>query len=398
MGGADELILVGGALGMISIFAGLISRRLGAPLLLVFLALGMLAGEDGPGHILFDDFRSAYLIGSIALALILFEGGLKTTLPVLRLAFLPAFLLATVGVGVTAFIVGLAATWGRGLPLAETLLLGAAVAPTDAAAVASLLRSARLAVPERVLALLEVESGLNDPMSIFLTVLLMEVLVTQEPITVGHAVIVFVQEMLGGAAFGVAGGYLLRGMFRRLRVDSTLAPILGLTGALTLFGGAQVLHTSGFLAVYLAGVIAASGTHRTREAVEHFFEAMAWLAQIVLFLMLGLLVTPHHLTPLIARAIAVAIILILIARPVAVFACLAPLGFKWRESAFASWVGLRGAVPIYLTIVPVLADPGKGGALFGVVFVVVIASLVVQGWTIPLVGRLLGYGVPSRAP
>ena len=391
MASADWLILLGGALGMISIFAGLISRRLGAPLLLVFLALGMLAGEDGPGGILYDDFPSAYLIGSVALAVILFEGGLKTTIPVFRTALWPALALATVGVAATAGIVGYTAHLVDGVPIVMALLLGAVVAPTDAAAVASLLRTAKLAVPERVLSLLEVESGLNDPMSIFLTVLLMEILRAHAPVTSTHAVLLFIQEMLGGAAFGVLGGVLLRGMFRRLRVDGTLAPILGLTGALTLFGAAQTLHTSGFMAVYLAGVVAATGRHRTREAIEHFFEAMAWLAQIVLFLMLGLLVTPHQLTPLIPRAIAVAAVLIFVARPAAVFACLAPLGFRARESAFASWVGLRGAVPIYLTIVPVLADPARGGVLFGVVFVVVIASLVVQGWTIPLVGWLLGY-------
>jgi NhaP-type Na+/H+ and K+/H+ antiporter len=391
MHGANELILVGGALGMVAIFAGLISRRIGAPLLLVFLALGMLEGEDGPGGIIFDDFRFAYLIGSIALAVILFEGGLKTGLPTFRRALVPALLLATVGVAATAGIVGAAAHWLGGVPLAPALLLGAAVAPTDAAAVASLLRSARLAVPERVLALLEVESGLNDPMSIFLTLVLMGVLRASTPLSAGHAALMFLEEMAGGAAFGLAGGWLLRGMFRRLRLDGTLAPILGLTGCFTLFGAAQVAGTSGFLAIYLAGVVAATGRHATRDAIEHFFEAMAWLSQIVLFLMLGLLVTPHELVPLIPRAIGVALVLIFIARPAAVFACLAPLGFHPRESAFASWVGLRGAVPIYLTIVPVLADPARGGVLFGVVFVIVIASLVIQGWSIPLVGRLLGY-------
>ena len=396
MHGADEIILVGGGLGMLAIFAGLISRRIGAPLLLAFLALGMLEGEDGPGGILYDDFHSAYLIGSIALAVILFEGGLKTSLPTFRRAFVPALALATVGVAATAGIVGAAAHWLGGVPLAPALLLGAAVAPTDAAAVASLLRSARLAVPERVLALLEVESGLNDPMSIFLTLLLMEILRASTPVSVGHAVLTFAQEMLGGAAFGFAGGWLLRGMFRRLRLDATLAPVLGLAGSLTLFGAAQQVGTSGFLAVYLAGVVAATGRHATRDAIEHFFEAMAWLAQIVLFLMLGLLVTPHELVPLVPRAIAVALILIFVARPVAVFACLAPLGFRVRESAFASWVGLRGAVPIYLTIVPVLADPARGGVLFGVVFVIVIASLIVQGWSIPLVGRLLGYASTGK--
>jgi NhaP-type Na+/H+ and K+/H+ antiporter len=390
MHGADEVILLGGGLGVLAVFAGLLSRRIGAPLLLVFLARGMAAGEDGPGGIRYDDFGSAYLVGSLALAVILFEGGLKTPVRMLRLAFWPALLLATVGVAVTAGLVGVAAH-GVGFAWAPALLLGAAVAPTDAAAVASLLRVAGLALPERVLALLEVESGLNDPMSVFLTLLLMQVLTAPAPVDGWHAGLLFLEEMLGGAIFGLAGGWLLSALLRRLRLDDTVAAILGLAFALALFGAAQRVHTSGFLAVYLAGVVTGAGRFVTREAVERFFEAMAWLAQIVLFLLLGLLVTPHDLVPHIWPALVIAAVLILVARPVGVFACLAPFGYRWRESAFASWVGLRGGVPIYLAILPVLAVPGHGETVFNEVFVLVIASLVVQGWTIPLAGRLLGY-------
>ncbi len=198
--------------------------------------------------------------------------------------------------------------------------------------------------------------------------------------------------MFGGVALGLGGGWLLGFLLRRLLLEPAMAMVLALAFGLTLFGVAQVLGTSGFLAIYLAGVITGATEHRARREVEHFLEGFAWLAQIVLFLMLGLLVTPHALLPFIPEAIVVAIVLIVVARPVAVFACLLPFRFSWRESAFASWVGLRGAVPIYLSIIPALADPERDARLFSGVFVVVVVSLVIQGWTIGLAARLLGYG------
>jgi cell volume regulation protein A len=389
---SHKLILSGGALGLLSIVAGLISRRIGAPVLLVFLAVGMVAGDDHVLGVQFDDFDAAYLIGSVALAVILIEGGLKTPVSMLRLAFWPAAALATIGVGVTAGILGAVISLVDGVPVAAALLAGAAAAPTDAAAVAVLLRRAGAALPERLFALLSVESGLNDPMSVFLTFLLIHLIAEPGSIGIGGAVMLFLEEMVGGAALGLAGGWLLAQSLKRLPIEAPLAPVLVLTGGLAVFGLAQLIGTSGFLATYLAAVITGATQHRAHEDVEHFFEGMAWLAQIVLFLMLGLLVTPENLPSYLPGAVIGAAVLILLARPVAVFLCLLPFGFNLRETAFASWVGLRGAVPIYLSIIPGLADPHRDQRLFASIFIVVIASLVVQGWTVAPAARLLGFG------
>jgi NhaP-type Na+/H+ and K+/H+ antiporter len=388
---SHELILLGGVLGLLSIVAGLISRRVGAPMLLVFLALGMLAGEDGLLGIPYDDFTSAYLIGSVALAVILFEGGLKTPVSMLRLAFWPAAALATIGVALTAAILGIFVSLVDGVPLLGALLAGSAAAPTDAAAVAVLLRRAGAALPDRLLALLEVESGLNDPMSVFLTLLLLRLIAEPGSISTVEAALLFFEEMAGGAILGLAGGWVLAQLLKRLPLEASLAPVLVLTGGLAVFGLAQLLGTSGFLATYLAAVVTGATYHRARQDVEHFFEGMAWLAQIVLFLMLGLLVTPHDLLPYLPNAIIGAGVLIFLGRPVAVFACLLPFRFTLRETAFASWVGLRGAVPIYLSIIPALVDPNRDKRLFASIFILVIASLVVQGWTVGLAARLLGF-------
>jgi cell volume regulation protein A len=389
---AHRLILVGAALGLAGIFAGLVSRRSGAPILLVFLVLGMLAGEDGPGGILFSDFYTAYLIGSVALAVILFDGGIRTPFAVVRLAIWPALVLAVVGVAVTAVVVGAAVAWLTGVPFAMAMLLGAAVAPTDAAAVGALLHRVRLSLPERLTALLEVESGLNDPMSIFLTFFLIHMIFDPASATWSNATLLFAREMVGGVVLGVGGGWTLGLLLRRLTLEPATAMVLALSFGLTLFGVAQVIGTSGFLAIYIAGLITGSVAHRARREVAHFMEGFAWLAQIILFLMLGLLVTPHDLVPFISLGSAIAIVLILIARPAAVFACLLPFRFAWRESAFASWVGLRGAVPIYLSFIPALADPTRDSRLFSGVFVVVVVSLVIQGWTIGTAARVLGFG------
>ena len=392
MAQSHKMILLGGALGLLSIIAGVISRRVGAPVLLVFLALGMLAGDEHLLGIPFDDFTSAYLIGSVALAVILFEGGLKTPVSMLRLAFWPAAVLATIGVGVTAGVLGAAVSLIDGVPVMAALLAGAAAAPTDAAAVAVLLRRAGAALPQRLFALLEVESGLNDPMSVFLTFLLLRLIAEPGSVGVGDAVLLFLEEMAGGAALGLAGGWVLAQSLKRLPIEASLAPVLVMTGGLAVFGLAQLLGTSGFLAIYLAALVTGATQHRARLDVEHFFEGMAWLAQIVLFLMLGLLVTPEDLPPYLPGAVGGAAVLIFLARPIAVFACLLPFRFSLRETAFASWMGLRGAVPIYLSIIPGLADPQRDQRLFASIFILVIASLVVQGWTVAPAARLLGFG------
>jgi len=389
---AHEVILIAAALGLLGILAGLLSRKVGAPILLVFLVIGMLAGEDGPGGIQFDDFYFAYLIGSVALAAILFDGGIKTQVSMLRTAAWPAIALAVIGVAITATVVAVAVAWVGNVSFVMAMLFGAAVAPTDAAAVGALLSRARLALPERLTALLEVESGLNDPMSIFLTIFMIRLITGPDSATWSSAAWLFAHEMIGGIVLGLAGGWLLAFLLRRLVIEAATAMVLVLTFSLTLFGLAQVAGTSGFLEIYIVGVITGAAEYPAKSEVASFMEGFGWLAQIVLFLMLGLLVTPHDLVPFIPSGIVIAIALIVLARPIAVFACLLPFRYPWRESAFASWVGLRGAVPIYLSIIPALADPGRDARLFSGVFVVVVVSLVIQGWTIGPAARLLGFG------
>jgi len=392
MEASSELILLGGLLLLLSVFAGAASARLGAPLLLAFLGLGMLAGEDGPGHIRFDDFRVSYLIGSAALAVILFEGGLVTRWTQVRQLLAPSALLATVGVAITAGIVGATAHYGFGVPWVGALLVGAVVAPTDAAAVVSVLHMQKLDLRPRVAAVLELESGLNDPISVFATLSLVGVMQHPAAFGWGHAGELFGVQMLGGLAIGALGGWALLFLFRKLNLDGGLYPILGLAGAMTAFGGAQIVEASGFLATYLAALILGNGDYAGREALVRFFGSFAWLSQIVLFLMLGLLVTPHELPPALVPAFATAGVLILVARPVAVALCLLPFRYDWREILFISWVGLRGAVPIFLAIIPVLTGAQSGNLLFGTTFIVVMISLLIQGWTVAPVARWLKLG------
>jgi cell volume regulation protein A len=397
MNAAHQFLLIGGGLGIAAIAAGLFAARIGTPVLLVFLALGMLAGEDGPGGIAFDDFEQTYLAGSIALVVILIEGGLKTSLATIRAVWAPAIALATVGIALTAGIVGAVAAVQYGVPWPLALLLGAIVSPTDAAAVASVLRAARVAVPERVTAVLEVESGINDPVSVFLTVLLVEIALLPGGAAGGaamarHAGLLLLEEMGGGTALGVAGGWLLCRSVVWLPDKAELHPVLLLTGCLTLFGAAQMLHASGFLAVYVAAVMVRAGAGEAAHALERNFEAFAWIAQIALFLLLGLLVNPHDLVPFLLPSLALAAVLIVAARPVAAVLCLKPFGFTWRETGFIGWVGLRGGVPLYLAIIPVLEQVPQSDRGFAAAFVIVLASLVVQGWTVAPAARWIGLG------
>ena len=394
MEASHQLILLGSILVLLSIFAGLFSARLGAPLLLVFLGLGMLAGGEGPGGILFRDFPAAYLIGSISLAIILFDGGLRTDPGAVRRALWPSIALATVGVIATAAIVGAAmvllfsTSWIRGL------LVGAIVAPTDAAAVSALLHLRAIELRARVAGTLELESGLNDPLSVLLTVLLVSLLQAPPPLSGSQIAALLAWEVVGGGVFGVGGGYLLLALINRVEATSGLYPILALAGATSLFGGAQTAGASGFLAVYLAGLILGTHRHRATQIINQAFDAFAWLSQIVLFLMLGLLVTPSALVPILGPSILIAAVLMLVARPAAVALCLLPFRYTGSEIALISWVGLRGAVPIFLAIIPVLAGLPNAAVFFGVAFIIVLMSLIVQSWTVPAAARILDLDVP----
>ncbi len=396
MDAAHSTLLIVGAISLLAILAGVLAGRVGTPALLVFLGLGMLAGEDGPGGIQFDDFEGTYLAGSLALVVILVEGGLKTPATTIRAVFAPALALASAGVVITAGVVGTAAVYLMGVSWPEGLLLGALLAPTDAAAVTTVLRASGLAIPHKIAAVLEVESGINDPVSVVLTVLLVEAVLVPGSVTFGHAAGLLGQEMGLGLAFGLGGGLVLREAVRRLRrVDTNLHPVLLLAGALTLFAAAQMLHGSGFLAVYVAAVVVAEGAGENKRELEHMFEGFAWIAQIGLFIMLGLLVTPHDMLPLLPPCLGLAAVLMFCARPLAAAVSLLPFGFSLRHTAFVGWVGLRGGVPIYLAMIPVLEHASGGERGFDAAFAIVITSLAVQGWTLAPVARWLKIDRPA---
>jgi potassium/hydrogen antiporter len=392
----NHLILIGAGLIFVSILAGVYSSRLGAPLLLVFLVLGMLAGEDGPGGIMFDDFRIVYLVGSVGLALILFDGGLHTTRTVFRLALWPAVSLATAGVIATALIVGGFGMLVFGLKPLEALLLGSILSSTDAAAVFLLLQRSDRDINRRVRATLEAESGMNDPMAVFLTILTVELLLdpaNAEPWQIGLRL---AMQLVGGAAIGVGGGLGLRWLINRIEIAVGLYPILAAAGAVAIFSAANVVGASGFLAAYLAGIVMGRQPYRAKQVIARFHDGLIWLVQIAMFLLLGLVVTPSALLPLLLPAVLIAVLLLIVARPVAVWLALLPFRLDWRAKLFVSWVGLRGAVPIFLASIPIVAGLALGPVFFKIAFVVVIMSLLVQGWTALGMARALGLEVPSE--
>jgi len=390
-------MLVGGALVLLAAFSSLIAFRFGAPLLLFFLGIGLLAGEDGLG-IYYDDAETTYFIGSAALAIILFDSGFGTSLKSFRRAAAPALTLATLGVLVTATIVGAAASAVLDVSFLEGLLLGAIVASTDAAAVFFLLRIGGILIRPRVRSALEIESGTNDPIAIFLTATLVTLVAGRaagESLSLGLA-FGFVQEMGLGIAFGLVGGWAIVWLIRRVALEPGLVPIFVIALGLFVFGVTGMLHGSGFLAVYVAGLYAGNARLAARAALQRFQEGMTWLAQIVMFLFLGLLATPSEFPGQALEALLLALVLIFVARPVAVWLCLLPFDFARREEAFIAWVGLRGAVSILLAILPIVGDLAVGQLFFNTAFIIVIVSLLVQGWSIAAVARRLGLVIPPR--
>ena len=392
-------ILLGALLVMAGILSSLLALRFGAPLLLVFLLVGVLAGDSGPGGLSFSDVHATYLVGSVALALILFDGGLKTRFQSIRTVLAPSVLLATVGVLLTALITAPVAKYALDLNWNEALLAGAVVASTDAAAVFLLIHSQGLRLRPRIGAMLEVESGTNDPFAVFLTLMLVE-LISLGNSSAGHVLAEFFQEAVLGAIIGLVGGWLVVIALNRVDLPQGLHAPFVTTAALMIFGLAQITHASGFLAVYLAGILIGNRPTRAQNSVTTFLDAATWLAQIVMFVLLGLLVSPHRLLDSILPAIVVALLLMLVARPVAVFVCLAPFRFNWREKAVVAWVGLRGAVAIFLASIPLLVGLPKAYLYFDVAFVVVIISLLMQGWTLGIAARRLNVALPraDRAP
>jgi cell volume regulation protein A len=393
----NHLILGGSLLVLVSIFAGLVSNRFGAPLLLVFLGLGILVGEDGLGGIVFTDFNLAYLVGSMALAIVLFDGGLRTQKESFQVAAWPATTLATVGVLLTVAVIAAIAHFGLGFDPLMAFLIGAVVGSTDAAAVFFLLNVRGMKIQKRVSATLEVESGLNDPMAIFLTLLAVLLIEAQEPFHWWHIPTEFLVQMIGGGAIGFAGGMAMVWLINRVELASGLYPIFAVAAAMALFGAGQSLDASGYLAVYIAGLIVGNRRHRATQLIARFHDGLAWLSQIVMFLMLGLLITPHNVLPDLTASIVIAVALVFVARPIAVFLCLVPFRFTLRETLFVSWVGLRGAVPIFLATVPILAGLPGAMTVLSIAFVVVAVSLGLQGWTIGRAARVLDLELPAAS-
>lgn len=391
-------ILVGSGLVALSVVTSLISFRVGAPLLLLFLGIGLLAGEDGLLRIYFNDARTAYFIGSIALAVILFDSGFETKFSTIRTAAWPALTLATVGVLLTTALVGVAAHVLFGMPWLQSLLVGAIVSSTDAAAVFFLLRVGGIHIRDRVRSTLEVESGSNDPMAIFLALTLVELIASgADGLTLGWQVVQSFGLQFGiGVVAGILGGYLIAKAVNGLELDQGLYPVFVLSLAISLFAATSMLGGSGFLAVYLAGLVAGNRRLRAINILRRFQSGMTWLSQIAMFLTLGLLATPSTFLSVALPAVVLALFLIFVGRPLAIWICMIPFGFTRNETAFVAWVGLRGAVSILLAILPIVAGLPMGQTYFNVAFLIVLTSLIVQGWTIRPMARWLGLIVPPR--
>jgi potassium/hydrogen antiporter len=384
-----QLILVAGALLAAGVVASFVAARVRVPSLVLFLAVGMIVGSDGLGWIAFDDYRLARTIGVIALALILFEGGLTSGLLHLRPVLAPATALATVGTVITAAVVGLTAGALFGFSTKEGLLLGAILSSTDGAAIFGLLRGSTLS--RKLASTLEGESGLNDPVAVLLVIGFIDLLI-HPGYSAANLLLLFVRELGIGLVVGLIVGAVAVQVLKRADLATAgLYPVASLAVAALAYGGADALHGSGFLAVYLAGLAVGSArTIPSERTIVSFHEGLGWLAQVAMFVTLGLLVFPGQLPAVALKGTVLAIVLMLLARPVAVLVATLPFAYTWRERSILGWAGLRGAVPVVLATFPVIEHVPRSVQFFNIVFFAVLLSTIVQGSTFEPIARRLG--------
>ena len=394
---SENILLLGSVLLFVSIIASKTSFKLGIPTLILFLIVGMLAGSDGPGGIAFDDPDTAQILGVVALTFILFSGGLDTKIDSIKPVLKDGISLATIGVLITATLVGVFASYLLGFTLVEGLLLGAVVSSTDAAAVFSILRSRSVGLKGNIRPLLEFESGSNDPMAYFLTISLID-LVKDPDASVMSLIPKFFIGMIIGGVCGYFGGRAMTWLVNRIKLEvEGLYPVLILAMVFFTFSFADRIGGNGFLAVYLSGIILGNSNFIHKKSLIRFYDGQAWLMQIVMFLALGLLVFPKQMAAVVPQGLAITAFLIFIARPVAVFISLARArDLNWRKKLFISWVGLRGAAPIVFAMYPMIAHVHYASTIFNLVFFTSAISVLLQGTTLPIMAKWLHVSVPEK--
>lgn len=393
----ENIILVGSILLLISIIAGKTSYRFGIPTLLLFLTIGMLAGSDGIGGIHFDNPKIAQFVGVVSLNFILFSGGLDTSWQSVKPVLKEGIMLSTLGVLLTAVGLGYFVFLITDFSLYESLLLGAIVSSTDAAAVFSILRGKNLALKKNLRPTLELESGSNDPMAYVLTIAFLSLVQYPESSILSVLPFFFLQMVIGGV-LGFLFGRLSKIIINRIKLDfEGLYPVLTIALMFITFSATDFIGGNGFLAIYICSVYLGNQNLIHKKTIMRMFDGMAWLMEIVLFLTLGLLVFPSEIVPFVGIGLLIALFLIFVARPLAVFISLIPFRMKLRRRFYISWVGLRGAVPIVFATYPLLAGIDKAHMIFNIVFFVSITSVLIQGTTLSMVAKWLHVGLPQKA-